>query len=107
MIENMLLIRTKCHINFYLLNGHNLASRDIGSESDPYYIIELGDQKESGREEYLENEPNPDFYKMVKLQGEFPGCSLLTIKIMDRDLIFGDDEIGSTKIDLEDRFYSN
>jgi hypothetical protein len=44
---------------------------------------------------------------MVKLHGEFPGCSILTLRFMDRDIIFGDDEIGSTQIDLEDRFFSS
>ena len=36
----------------------------------------------------------------------FPGCPMLDIKIYDHDDIFGDDLIGDTKVDLEDRFFS-
>ena len=36
----------------------------------------------------------------------FPGCPLLDIKAMDYDDIFGDDLIGETTVDLEDRFFS-
>ena len=43
LIKNMLMIRTRCFINVYLLSGHRLASRDIGSESDPYVVVELGE----------------------------------------------------------------
>lgn len=43
MIKNMLMIRTRCFVNVFLLNGHHLAARDIGSESDPYVVVELGE----------------------------------------------------------------
>jgi len=32
---------------------------------------------------------------------------LLTIKVFDYDELFGDDLIGETKIDLEDRYFSS
>jgi len=36
----------------------------------------------------------------------FPGCPELSVKIMDYDLLFGDELIGETKVDLEDRYFS-
>lgn len=36
----------------------------------------------------------------------FPGSTSLKIQIWDYDVIFGDEIIGTTLIDLEDRFFS-
>lgn len=40
------------------------------------------------------------------MQVEFPGAPRLKIEAMDYDDFFGDDLIGRTYIDLDDRFYS-
>ena len=40
------------------------------------------------------------------MKANFPGCPLLVIKAMDYDDLFGDDLIGSTTIDLEDRYFT-
>ena len=50
--------------------------------------------------------PNPDFYKAYDFEAVFPGCPPLIIDAIDYDDIFGDDLIGTTSIDLEDRFFS-
>lgn len=68
-------------------------------------IVECGKRVFNERDNYQENEPNPDFFKMYEFDGIFPGCAPLVIKLMDYDDIFGDDIIGSTVIDLEDRFF--
>ena len=49
---------------------------------------------------------DPDFYKTFEFDGSFPGCAPLVIKLMDYDDMFGDELIGSTSIDLEDRYFS-
>jgi len=36
----------------------------------------------------------------------FPGTSPLVIEVMDYDMVFGDDLIGTTVVDLEDRYFS-
>jgi len=41
------------------------------------------------------------------MNARFPGCGLMILKIMDYDDLFGDDMIGQTIIDLEDRFFSH
>lgn len=42
---------------------------------------------------------------MYELYCEFPGDTKLTIQVMDHDFI-GDDLIGETIINLEDRFFN-
>jgi hypothetical protein len=83
-----------------------LASRDIGSASDPYLYITLGNKVYNDRKNYQNDEPNPEFYKMFEFEATFPGCPMLNIGVYDYDDLFGDDLIGETKIDLEDRFFS-
>lgn len=58
------------------------------------------------RDSYLLDEPNPQFNKMYEFEAHFPDCTMLEISIWDYDSIFGDDLIGTTKVDLEDRFFS-
>ena len=44
---------------------------------------------------------------MFEFQAIFPGCPLLKVQLWDYDLLFGDDFIGETVIDLEDRYFSS
>jgi len=52
------------------------------------------------------DEANPNFHKYYDFEGTFPGCSPLQIDVYDYDEIFGDDLIGTTIIDLEDRYFT-
>jgi hypothetical protein len=51
------------------------------------------------------DEPNPDFYKHFDFEATFPGCAPLVIDVFDYDDLFGDDLIGNTVCDLEDRYF--
>jgi Ca2+-dependent lipid-binding protein len=93
-------------IRVYVISAFNLSSRDNGGDSDPYLILTCGAREYNERRNYQENEPNPEFYKSYEFEGQFPGCAPLVIKVMDYDDIFGDDSIGTTSIDLEDRYFS-
>lgn len=42
---------------------------------------------------------------MYEFDAEFPGAPPLVIKAYDYDDLFGDDLIGKTTIDLDDRFF--
>ncbi|RLN20509.1 hypothetical protein BBJ28_00005436 [Nothophytophthora sp. Chile5] len=97
-------------IRVYVLDGVGFAPMDIGlngrpGKSDPYLKLTLGDKKLSDRKNYIEDTTDPDFYKMHMLNAKLPGASILTIEAMDHDLIGGDDLIGKTTIDLEDRLF--
>jgi len=51
------------------------------------------------------DEPNPQFNKYWEFEMTFPGCPMLEIIANDYDMLFGDDLIGNTLIDLEDRYF--
>lgn len=45
-------------------------------------------------------------FRCFEIEATFPQDSMLTVHILDWDLVGSDDIIGETKIDLENRFYS-
>jgi len=98
--------QSKCTVRVYLIDAFNLSSRDNGSASDPYAIVSLGNKVYNERDNYQTDQPNPTFYKSFDFEAVFPGCAPLVITMMDYDEIFGDESIGTTSIDLEDRFFS-
>ena len=104
-LKRLLLSETKCIVRLYMISGFDLSSRDNGGFSDPYLVIQCGKKVYNERENYQDDSPNPDFYKSYDFEGTFPGCAPIVIKAYDYDLIFGDDIIGETTIDLEDRFF--
>lgn len=65
----------------------------------------MGNKIYNERKNYITDEPNPDFHKYFEFESVFPGCAPLNIGVYDYDDLFGDDLIGETKIDLEDRFF--
>lgn len=89
-----------------MISGFDMATRDIGSLSDPYPIIECNKKIYNERKNYQLNEANPKFHKCYEFESVFPGSTPLNITMMDYDEIFGDDLIGSTSVDLEDRYFS-
>eukprot|EP00638_Chattonella_subsalsa_P004869 CAMPEP_0117742152 /NCGR_PEP_ID=MMETSP0947-20121206/5374_1 /TAXON_ID=44440 /ORGANISM="Chattonella subsalsa, Strain CCMP2191" /LENGTH=692 /DNA_ID=CAMNT_0005558617 /DNA_START=137 /DNA_END=2213 /DNA_ORIENTATION=- len=92
-------------VRVYVLTGAKLTPLDQGNLSDPYLKVKLGDQVINNRDKYIKNTLDPKFYQTFEFVTELPGPSLLTIEAWDRDIIF-DEQIGSTVIDLEDRWYS-
>jgi hypothetical protein len=61
-LKRLLLGKNKCIVRLYVLSAYDLSSRDNGSDSDPYLNIVLGPKVYNERANYLEDEPNPDFY---------------------------------------------
>ena len=106
-IKRLLMSETKTNVRVYIVRAFNLAARDNDSPSDPFVKVILGEKEYSDRENYQEDEPSPDIYKMYQFEAVFPGCPLLKVQFWDADLIFGDDFIGETVIDLEDRYFSS
>jgi hypothetical protein len=105
-LKRLLLAKTKTIVRLYVISAYDLAKRDIGSDSDPYLRLTLGNKVIDERNEYQLDEPNPDFMKSYDFEAVFPGCPMLNMAVYDYDDLFGDDLIGDTNIDLEDRFFS-
>jgi hypothetical protein len=53
---------TQCLVRLYIIEAFDLASRDIGSDSDPYLMIKCGAFEYSGQDKYHLDEPNPKFH---------------------------------------------
>ena len=76
------------------------------SLADPYLILKCGKDKFDNRKEYQEDTAEPLFYKCYQFNVSFPGSPVLSIEAWDYDMFFGDDMIGVTKLDFDDRFYN-
>ena len=95
----------KVFVRVYILQGHRLNPKDDNGSSDPYLRVSLGDQHYDTSDRYIPTNLDPDFYEAYEFPAFLPGDSRLKITVMDHDG-FQDDEIGSTSIDLEDRWFS-
>jgi len=104
-LEKMLMVKNKCIVRAYMISGYDFASRDIGGFSDPFLKLKLGDKEFNEADNYQLDEPNPDFFKHYDFETTFPGCPPLKIEAWDYDLLFGDELIGTTHVDLEDRYF--
>ena len=105
-LTRLMMLRTKCIIRVYILDVDELPPKDVGGSVDPYIKLKLNYKKFNERDNYTPNCHNPNIYKMFEFNSEFPGCGHLKIQMWDYDMVFGDDFIGETIVDLEDRFFS-
>ncbi|XP_035390396.1 fer-1-like protein 6 [Electrophorus electricus] len=93
-------------IRVYIVSAFNLHPADPDGKADPYIVLKLGKTEIKDRDNYIPKQLNPVFGRSFEIQASFPKESLLSILIYDFDLVGGDDLIGETQIDLENRFYS-
>lgn len=105
-IKEALSRKTEAIVHVYLIQGYEFASRDIGSPSDPFILVTCGDQTEGSADDYQEDEPNPRLMCRYDFNVSFPGAPPLVIEAYDYDMLFGNDLIGKTSIDLDDRFFN-
>lgn len=106
MIKEALKHKTDAIVHLYLIQGFEFASRDMGSASDPFLIVTCGLQVDNDQDNYQDDEPNPKFVKRLDFNVSFPGAPPLVIEAYDYDMMFGNDLIGKTSIDLDDRFFN-
>ncbi|MCQ2816272.1 MAG: hypothetical protein MJ252_03300 [archaeon] len=101
-----MLLRTNIIVRVYVLRLWELAKKDEFSESDPFIKIYLGDKliiNESDK--YQEDQKYCEWNKYYDIPCDMPGCGELKIECWDYDDLLSDDLIGSTNIDLEDRYF--
>ncbi|XP_052897850.1 fer-1-like protein 6 [Anopheles moucheti] len=90
----------------YVVQALNLSSRDLMSESDAYIVLSYGNQRVRDRAYYIPNQASPVFGRRFEMRGTLPRDQMLHLSVYDRDFASSDDLIGSTYIDIEDRFRS-
>ncbi|XP_076068132.1 otoferlin-like isoform X2 [Oratosquilla oratoria] len=93
-------------VRVYIVRACDLHPMDLNGKADPYIVLHLGSKKISDKENYISKQLNPVFGKCFEVEATFPQDSMLTVQVLDWDLVGSDDMIGETKIDLENRFYS-
>ncbi|XP_011180606.2 otoferlin isoform X1 [Zeugodacus cucurbitae] len=94
---------TKIIVRVYVIQGVQLRPHDKNSKSDAYVRLHLGGKTVVNRAHYVPNESNPVFGKCFQMDAVLPRDNMLEVSVFDRNL-FTDDYIGSTYIDLEDRW---
>uniref|UniRef100_K3WXL3 C2 domain-containing protein n=1 Tax=Globisporangium ultimum (strain ATCC 200006 / CBS 805.95 / DAOM BR144) TaxID=431595 RepID=K3WXL3_GLOUD len=119
-------------VRVYVLDAMNIQPKDANNKCDPYLRLSLGDghkrdhvfnDRESHRTETLA----PKFHNMYEFKAELPGVSELRLEVLDYDFfaipgiphglssgivsvgttVDGDDFVGATLLDLEDRWFSS
>ena len=107
-LTKSILVKHEVIIRVYILELRDLPKKDLYSDSDPYLKIYFGDKKKFDEQKNHKNdEKNTKWYKYYDILTDFPGESTLHIEVWDYDPIFKDELIGSTSIDLEDRYFSH
>ena len=102
----------KVKFAFLYLQSHNVQAIDLqpqdpNGKSDPYLKVSIGKHVISDKENYVTANLNPMFGKMFELPAKLPTDRTLKVTVMDWDRFSGDDLIGETEIDLENRYLSH
>lgn len=90
-------------VRVYVLRGQNLQAKNSNGYSDPYLRLKLGGNRTNDRSNACTNTLQPEFFRMFELETTLPGASQLEIGVWGRGLM--DQLIGSTTIDLEERWF--
>ncbi len=103
-ISRKLLIKRNVIIRIYILTLNHLTKKDTVSISDPYIVIQLGNEiKVNEKKNYQENQIVIGINIILT---ELLDNGILTLQVYD-DQVFKDELIGETIIDLKDRFFDN
>jgi hypothetical protein len=101
-----ILVKTDMITRLYVLKLKDLAAKDICGTSDPYIKIYIGDKLFIDESKNHQNYTlNCDWCKYYDIPCTMPGSGYLRLEVWDYDHLLSDDFIGSTTIDLEDRYY--
>ncbi|XP_074595836.1 ferlin family C2 domain-containing myoferlin misfire [Brevipalpus obovatus] len=94
-------------VRVYLIRAYDVKPTDMNGKADLYPVIKLGSHKICESDNYVPNCLDPTFGRMYEFEVTFPRESILYVSLKDHDAFSVDELIGTTRIDLEDRFYSH
>ena len=107
-LTKSILVKHEVIIRVYILEIRDLPAKDKLSDSDPYIKIYFGEEKKFDEQKNHHNdEKNVKWFKYYDILSIFPGDSTLKIEVWDYNPIFKDELIGTTSIDLEDRYFNH
>ena len=107
-LTKSILVKHEVIIRVYVLEIRDLPAKDALSDSDPYIKIYFGEEKKFDEQKNHHNDTKQvKWFKHYDILSIFPGDSTLKIEVWDYNPIFKDELIGSTSIDLEDRYFNN
>lgn len=93
-------------VRVYIVKATDLHPMDLNGKADPYIMLQCGSKKICDKDNYVSKQLNPVFGRCYETEATLPQESMLSVQVIDWDLLGVDDLIGETKIDLENRFYS-
>ncbi|GMT28153.1 hypothetical protein PFISCL1PPCAC_19450, partial [Pristionchus fissidentatus] len=96
----------ECVVRVYMVEAKDLVAARRSGICDPYVVVRLGKQKMKLKKSYRADTTEPQFGEMVEFRAVIPIEKDLTISVMDKRTLMADEEIGSTRIDLENRVLS-
>ena len=107
-LTKSILVKHEVIIRVYILELRDLPAKDALSDSDPYIKIYFGAEKKFDEQKSHHNDKKiVSWFKHYDILSMFPGDSTLRIEVWDYNPIFRDELIGSTSIDLEDRYFNS
>ncbi|XP_032599154.1 myoferlin isoform X1 [Drosophila grimshawi] len=92
-------------VRIYIVQGLHIRPSDWSSDSDSYVRLTLGGKVVSDWAHYVPNQSNPIFGRYFELDTSLPADPILEVSICDYDKS-KEQVIGTTRIDLEDRWHS-
>ncbi|GAB6020839.1 hypothetical protein CHUAL_003493 [Chamberlinius hualienensis] len=102
MAERLLTMSGQYQLRLYLVRAYNLPIKDFRS-SDPYVRVKIGDREAEVPDSVRQNSINPIFGCLYETTINWPKDVEILIDVMDKDLLSGDDLIGSTLINIDER----
>ena len=108
-LEEMYMPR-KLVVRVYVIKGIQFIPKSKNGKATPFLRLSTGKNKDQNFDDISNRKDktiNPDFFKCYELYANLPGDSKLTITAYDYSALGLHDMIGSTVIDIENRYFSN
>lgn len=101
-------LNTPCHVKCRIYVIKALILNKSNNDCQPYLYLQYGDKIVENRENTKYNTLEPVFGSLFEFDLQFLYESILTVGLKDYNLLRTNNknQIGRTKIDLEDRYYS-